>query len=64
MGVEIRGPVHDRFDEVLTADALELLAALHEEFEGRRAGLLKERARVQADLDAGGTLEFPQGGPR
>jgi len=64
MGLEIRGPIHARFDEVLTADAIELVAALHEEFDGRRAGLLEERARVQAELDAGGTLDFPKGGSR
>jgi malate synthase len=64
MGVEIRGAMPARFDEVLTADALLLVAALHDEFEGRRAGLLDERARVQAELDAGGTLDFPLGGLR
>jgi malate synthase len=64
MGVEIRGPVRPRYDEVLTADALELVAALHDEFDERRRELLVERARVQAKLDAGGTLDFPTGGPR
>ena len=44
MGVEIRGPMHARFDEVLTADALELLALLHEEFDERRREQLAERA--------------------
>ena len=64
MGVELRGPMHARFDEVLTADALELVAALHGEFDERRRELLAERERVQAALDAGGTLDFPKDGPR
>jgi malate synthase len=64
MGVEIRGAVSARFDEVLTADALELVEALHREFEGRRRRLLADRERLQAELDAGGTLEFPAGGVR
>jgi malate synthase len=64
MALEIKGPMQPRYDEVLTADALELIEALHSEFDGRRRKLLDERARVQAALDEGGTLDFPQGGPR
>jgi malate synthase len=64
MGIEIRGPMHARFEEVLTADALALVAALHDEFDERRRELLGERERLQAKLDAGGTLDFPTGGAR
>src|SRR3954449_9504034 len=64
MAIEIKGPMHARYDEILTADALELVEALHSEFDGRRRALLEDRVRVQAELDAGGTLDFPQGGPR
>ena len=35
-GVEILGPPADRFDEILTPDALNLIAALHRELGGRR----------------------------
>ena len=57
-GVEINGPDVPRGDEVLTDEALELLAALHREINGRRKELLAKRLEVQADLDAGGTLDF------
>ena len=57
-GVEINGPDVARGDEVLTDEALELLAALHREINGRRKELLAKRLEVQADLDAGGTLDF------
>lgn len=58
MDVAVRGPVADRYDEVLTPEALEFLAALQREFGGQRAELLADRARRQAELDAGGTLDF------
>ncbi len=57
-GVEINGPDVPRGDEVLTDEALELLAALHREIDGRRKELLAKRLEVQAELDAGGTLDF------
>ena len=40
MGVEITAPIHDRFEEILTDDAMEFLARLHREFEPRRRELL------------------------
>jgi malate synthase len=57
--VEIAGPLGPRFEEVLTAEALDLVALLHDEFDGRRRELLDARAARQAELDAGGTLHFP-----
>jgi len=57
-GVEITGPLHDRFDEVLTPEALTLLATLHRSFDGRRRELLAARQERYADLAAGGTLDF------
>ncbi len=57
-GVEIRGPVEGRAAEVLTDPALELIASLHREFDGRRRELLGRREERQAELDAGGTLDF------
>ena len=56
--VEVRGPVEGRAAEVLTDPALELIATLHREFEGRRRELLGRREERQAELDAGGTLDF------
>jgi malate synthase len=57
-GVEIRGPVEGRYEEILTPDALELVADLHREFDGRRRELLDRRAERQAELDAGATFDF------
>jgi malate synthase len=57
-GVEITGPKGDRFDEVLTPEAVGLVAALHRELGGRRTELLAARAARQQELSAGGTLDF------
>jgi len=57
-GVEIKGPAGDRFDEILTADALELVARLHREFDAPRRELLAARVERQKELDSGGTLDF------
>jgi malate synthase len=57
-GVEITGPAGDRYDEILTPEALGLVAALHRELGARRAELLAARDRREADLIAGGTLDF------
>jgi malate synthase len=56
--VEIDGPQGERFDEILTADALEFVARLHREFDATRRALLDARVERQRELDAGGTLEF------
>ena len=57
-GVEITGPMGNRFEEVLTPDAVSLVAALQRELGPRRAELLAARATRQVDLSAGGTLDF------
>ena len=56
--VEVRGPRQDRFEEVLTREALSLVARLHREFDATRRELLERRAMRQAELDAGGSLDF------
>src|SRR5690606_4130186 len=57
-GVEIRGPVHARYDEVLTEDALALLARLQRGLGDRREALLQRRQERQEALAGGGTLDF------
>src|SRR4051794_27891912 len=57
-GIEIVGEARPRFEEILTPDALDLVATLHRELEGRRRELLAARAAVQEELTAGGTLDF------
>jgi malate synthase len=57
-GLEITGPMDDRFDEVLTPRALELVALLHRELNGRRLELLAARQERVRALAGGGTLGF------
>jgi malate synthase len=60
-GVQITGPRGDRFDEVLTPEAIDLVVALQREFGGRRAELLAARAARQQELSAGAMLDFLPG---
>jgi malate synthase len=57
-GLGISAPIEERFDEVLTMGALELVSRLHRELDERRRELLRARESRQADLDAGGTVGF------
>jgi malate synthase len=57
-GVEIAGPAGDQFDEILTPEALDLIATLHRELGARRLELLAARARRQEQLSAGAMLDF------
>jgi malate synthase len=56
--VRIDAPMKDRYDEVLTPEALEFLAGLHRAFDARRRELLELRDQRYAELAAGGTLDF------
>jgi malate synthase len=56
--IEVRGAATPHASEVLTAEALEFVAALHREFAPRRAELLARRAERQARLDAGEQPDF------
>ncbi|MFN2617099.1 MAG: malate synthase A [Thermoleophilaceae bacterium] len=56
--VEVRAPVEGRLREVLTDEALELVASLQREFGATRQELLARRVGRQEELDAGGTLDF------
>ena len=60
-GVQITGRQGDRYDEVLTPEAVNLVAALQRELGTRRAGLLAARARRQEELSAGAMLDFLPG---
>jgi malate synthase len=57
-GVRITGPLRERYDEVLTPDAVELLGSLHRTFDRQRQALLEARDKRYAELAAGGTLDF------
>ncbi|HYP47186.1 MAG TPA: malate synthase A [Thermoleophilaceae bacterium] len=56
--LEVRAPVEGRLEEVLGDDALGLVARLHSELDAERRRLLGRREERQAELDAGGTLDF------
>ena len=57
-GVEVRARAGDRFDEVLTEEALEFVAGLQREFGGRRGDLLRACEERQVRLDAGERPDF------
>lgn len=54
--IQISAPILEGFDEILTEEALNFVAALHVRFNKRRLALLAEREKVQAAIDKG---EFP-----
>jgi malate synthase len=57
-GVEITGAMKDRYDEILTPEAVGLLVRLQRELIPRRGELLLARARRQQDIIAGASLDF------
>jgi malate synthase len=57
-GVEVTGPLHERFDEILTPRALELVGLLHRELGARREELLRRRGERIEQLASGGRLDF------
>jgi len=57
-GVLINAPLHPRFEEILTPEALALVAKLHRAFEPRRKELLQARRARQARIDAGQMPDF------
>jgi malate synthase len=56
--VEITGPATERYVEVLSPRALELLVWLHDGLANRRAQALAARQRRQAELSGGAMLDF------
>ncbi|WP_413992083.1 malate synthase A [Labrys okinawensis] len=57
-GLTITGAMGPRYDEILTPEALEFVAALQRRFNGRRKELLARRAERQKRFDAGETPDF------
>jgi malate synthase len=57
-GIQVNGPLADRYEEILTPQALNLVALLQRELGPRRAELLAARAARQRELSAGATLDF------
>jgi malate synthase len=59
--VEITGPAANRYDEILTPQALDLLGKLHAELADRRIEAFAARRRRQAELIGGAMLDFLPG---
>jgi malate synthase len=57
-GLQILGKQHAGFDQILTPEALDLVATLHRSFEPRRQALLAARAARQKAFDAGKLPDF------
>jgi malate synthase len=57
-GIEVRGPRLERFDEILTPEALGFVAGLHREFNATREQLLQARNERQKRFDAGELPDF------
>jgi len=57
-GVDVRGPVEDRQEEILTAEAVAFVAELQRRFNARREELLRARAERQRRIEAGETPDF------
>jgi malate synthase len=57
-GVVVTGEISPEAIEILTHDALALVANVHREFNARRVELLKRRGQRQAELDAGKLPDF------
>jgi malate synthase len=56
--ISLQGKIEAGFEEVLTPDALEFVAALHRRFGATRKALLGARAERRRHLRDGGTLDF------
>ena len=57
-GVEVRGEITQGVSQILSAEALALVAKVHREFNVRRLELLKRREQRQSQLDAGKSPDF------
>ncbi|MCB9800211.1 MAG: malate synthase A [Candidatus Omnitrophica bacterium] len=57
-GIEIQGPVHGRYPEILTPEALRFVAGLARTFGKRRLELLYKRTLRQKAIDRGGLPDF------
>ena len=57
-GIDVRGPMLERFEDVLTPEALAFVAHLHREFNPIRERLLQARRERQAEIDGGTMPDF------
>ena len=60
LGVEITGEIKEEYAQILSYDALEFLADLHRSFNYQRKKLLKKRMEIQAAINAGQPIKYPE----
>jgi malate synthase len=56
--IEVRGPLRERYDEILPPEALGFLAELHDRFAGRRHDRLADRMRRRYEIGNGHDPRF------
>ena len=56
--IEIAGPIRDRYDEILTPDAIAFLTELHQRFGSRRHDRLADRMRRRFEVGNGHDPQF------
>ncbi len=56
-GLDIQGKTGDRYEEILTPEALQFILKLEQEFGARRRELLQRRQHIQEEINAG---KFPR----
>ena len=56
--IDILGPIENRFDEILTPEALDFLTRLHDQFAGRRQERLHARMTRAKSIENGQNLDF------
>ncbi len=56
--IEIKGVIKDNYNDILTKDALNFISKLHNNFNGRRIDLLKDRINIQSDINNGKMPDF------
>jgi malate synthase len=56
--IEVKGALGQRYDEILTPEAMEFLTVLHENFAYRRLELLERRQAFQDAIDGGSMPRF------
>ncbi len=54
----VAGPILPRFDEILTPEALDLIATLDAKYHDRRDALLAQRAQRRREIASAGTIDF------
>jgi malate synthase len=57
-GIEVRGPVENGAEQILTPEALQFVATLQREFNATRKQLLQRRAERQQEIDNGTLPDF------